>query len=540
MFYKMRNLAFLTGLFVLITGGVFAQQARELRLGTTVNGNLRAGEEIWYSVRSTASGVITVETLGELDTYLEAYDASRNIIAEDDDSGENFNARVSLLSEAGRTYLFKLRFLYESESGPYGIRASTSTITELRLDTWVSRNLNSGEDQWFSVRPSGSGILLVETSGDLDTYLEVYDSSNKKITTDDDSGENLNAKVSILAEAGKTYILKLRCVGGSGFGPYRIRANIGAITELRMSTQVSRNLGRGEEQWFSVRSAGTGPLAVDVTGNISVSLAVFDSSNKLLVDNGSGNKVDFFAETGKIYYIKLLGYGDYGSSGAYNIRANAGSISELRFGTWVSGNLQGAETRWFNVRSSAGGVVVVETSGNTDTYLQVYDSSGSLISENDDGGVDYNARVEIFNEANKTYLVRLSQLGSDNSPYRILASFETIPADPGNTSRARAVPVRPGEAVQVFFRSSDESRWYRYDASGRGTMFTVQTSGEMDTLLSLYNAQENLIAQDDDSGDGLNALISETLGAGTVYIEVKLLGGRTGRTTLRAEAWQRL
>ena len=147
--------------------------------------------------------------------------------------------------------------------------------------------------------------------------------------------------------------------------------------------------------------------------------------------------------------------------------------------------------------------------------------------------------MEVFTEANRTYIIQLTQLGSENSPYRILASFEDIPADAGNTSRARAVPVRPGEPVSVFFRSSDESRWYRYDASGRGTLLTLRTSGNLDTVLVLYDSQGRPIAENDDYEGNNNAYISETISSGTVYIEVKLFGGRVGRTTLNIDAWQR-
>ncbi|MCL2243579.1 MAG: hypothetical protein FWC03_03825 [Treponema sp.] len=541
MFHKIRILLIIASFFCVITGGIFAQQVRELRTGTTVNGNLREGEEVWYSVRPTGNGVLIVETLGEKDTYLEAYDSSYNMIIENDDGGENYNARISIMADTSRTYLFKLRYLYNGESGPYSIRANMSSVSELRLDSWVSRNLNGGEEQWFSLRPSGAGLLIVETSGDLDTFLEVYGSSNNLLASDDDSGENYNARLTLLSEAGRTYFIKVRSTGGSGTGPYRVRALMGAISELRMDAWVSRNLGYGDEHWFSIRPSGTGPLLVETSGELHTRLTAYGSSMEYLLENdGSTNsnkaKLEFLGEAGKTYYVKMNSPGSYG--GGYNIRAIAGSVSELRMGSWVSGNLQGAEVRWFSVRPSSAGVLIVETSGNADTYLQIYDSSGAYISENDDGGTDYNARLEIFSEVNKSYIVKLSQLGNEPISYRILASFESIPADAGNTTRARAVQIRPTDAVQVFFRSSEESRWFRYDASAR-TMLTIYTSGNMDTVLVLYDGQGRPIAENDDYNGNNNAYISETLNSGTVYIEVRTFGGQMGRTTLNIEAWQR-
>ena len=534
MFHVIRNLAAFISLFFIIISGVFAQQTRELRVGITVNGNLRAEEEVWYSVRPSTTGLLVVETSGDKDTYLELYDSSYNFITSDDDGGENYNARISFLSEVGRTYLYKLRFLSGGESGPYSIRANMGVITELRQDAWVSRNFSGGENHWFNIIPSGAGLLIVETSGDIDTYLDVYNSSSVHIAGDDDGGENLNARVSILVEAGKTYLIRSRCIGGAGFGPYRIRAVMGSISELRPDTRVSGNINNNEERWFSVRPSATGPFMVEVSGNLNAYLEAYDSSNGKIAENA--NRLEFIAEAGKTYFIKL--HDSYETGGSYNIRAGSASVAELRIGSWVSGNIQGSESRWFNIRTSAAGVMIVETSGNTDTYLRAYNSSGNLIMEDDDSGPDYNARMEIFAEANSVYIVQLTQLGGENSPYRVLASFETIPADAGNTTRARAVPLRPGTPVQVFFISQNESRWFRYDASAR-TMFTVNTSGNMDTVLVLYDAQGRPIAENDDYDGNNNAYISETINPGTVYIEVRLFAGQTGRTTLNTEAWQR-
>ena len=211
---------------------------------------------------------------------------------------------------------------------------------------------------------------------------------------------------------------------------------------------------------------------------------------------------------------------------------------ELRFDTWVPGKLREGEEQWFSVRPAGAGFVVVETSGDTDTYLEAYDASRNLIDENDDASDDdYNARLEIFAEAGKTYLFKLRGYDEDESgPYSIRASFEPVPPDTErNTDRSRAVPIKLGEPFLVFFRSPSESRWYRYDISRSETLFVVQTRGNLDTILALYDVQGNLIEEDDDSGEDYNALISARVASGTVYIEVKEYDEKLGRCTLHAE-----
>ena len=324
-------------------------------------------------------------------------------------------------------------FLFASEG------LFSQTPGEMRLDYWYSGTLHEEEEQWFSIRPNENGIVVVETSGNTDTYLEAYDAYRTLIAKDDDGGEAFNARLSIPVEAGKTYLFKLK-----GF--------------------------------------------------------------------------------------------DENDSGAYQIRASFGTIRELRLGTWVYGTLREDEFQWFSIQSSGTGYIIVETAGNSDTYLEAHDISGSMIAEDDDSGEDYNARLEIFTETGKTYRIRLSHYEDGDAPYQIRAGFEPLPPDlERNTERSRAVPIRLGEPNMVYLRTSSESRWYRYDAARPGTMIVVQTRGKLDTILALYDAQGKLIEEDDDSGEGGNALISERIDAGTVYIEVREYDGQIGRCTLHAE-----
>ena len=313
------------------------------------------------------------------------------------------------------------------------------SIRSLTFDSWISGELREGEEQWFSVWSAENGVVVVESSGETDTYLEAYDASYNLIDEDDDGGEGLNARLGITVEAGRTYLFKLRCFDEDESGPYQIRA-------------------------------------------------------------------------------------------AY------GSLRELPFGTWVSGTLRAEEEQWFSIRPLGTGHVVVETTGNTDTFLKAYGPAGPAIAEDDDGGEGYNARLEFFAEAGKTYRIKLSHFEGTRAPYQVRAGFEPLPPDvERNIERSRAVPIKLGEPVQVYLRSSSESRWYRYDIQRAGTLFVVQTRGNLDTILSLYDAQGNFIKEDDDSGEGANALISERVGPGTVYIEVKEFEGHTGRCTLHAE-----
>jgi len=313
--------------------------------------------------------------------------------------------------------------------------------------------------------------------------------------------------------------------------------------ELRFGSMISGNLRSGDEIWYSVRAADNCLITVETTGDTDTYLEIYDSQLNLLIedDDGSGNdynaKIEMFAARGSSYLVKLSAYGD--ESGPFRIMSSYTPLSdavELRLGSPLSGNLSSGQRQLYSVRATLAGIYTVETTGNIDTYLEAYDSSFNLIDSNDDGGFDYNARIDIFAEANKVYYLILRGFNSSESgSYRISTSFESINiSSANNTNRSAAVTLNLGEAASVFFTASDQSRWYVYQAS-RTVNFVVQTRGNMDTVLGLYDSRGDYIDSDDDSGDNYNALISTRLDAGTYYIEVVTYGGGTGHCTLHAE-----
>ena len=325
---------------------------------------------------------------------------------------------------------------------------SAQNAQELRLGgSPVAGTLNNGSEIWYSVRAASNGFLIVETTGDTDTYLEVYDAQRNLIMENDDGGEGANARIEMVTTTGRTYLFKLRGFASHVTGPYRIWASIDPI-----------------------------PRA-----------------------------------------------------------------TELSFGTARQANLSEGAKDWYSVRTTAAGYIIAETSGNTvDTYMYAYDAQYNILTQNDDGGVGTNARIEILAEPNQTYFFMVRGFSnSESGSYTIFASNDPIPADTErNTDRSRAVPIKLGEAIPVYFRTTNESRWYRYEAPRNGAVFVVQTRGNLNTTLLLHDNRGNLITENDYSGENNNGLIHERLNPGTYFIEIKTStngAGTTGRCTLHAE-----
>jgi len=219
--------------FFILTNPAFAQNTQELHIDSNISGTLRVGQEILYIVNPNENGILVVETSGNTDTYLEAFrivqDSDIRYITKDDDSGEDFNASVSIVVKSGSSYLIKLRCYNSNISGEYNIFAYMEpmpVITALRPGQAQNSSIASGEHYWYSVIAPKNGILTAETTGRTDTYLEAYDENFDFLAEDDDSGKDLNAKIELNVTEDKTYYFKLMGFNVNVHGPYRFSVNI--------------------------------------------------------------------------------------------------------------------------------------------------------------------------------------------------------------------------------------------------------------------------------------------------------------------------
>jgi len=100
-----------------------------------------------------------------------------------------------------------------------GTFAQTDTI-EIKLGSSHNATLQEDGTQLYSVNVSSDTVLIAYTESDIDTIITIYDASGEEIASDDDSGTDDNARVSVSVTAG-TYIIEV-----SGYedesGPYTL------------------------------------------------------------------------------------------------------------------------------------------------------------------------------------------------------------------------------------------------------------------------------------------------------------------------------
>ena len=326
---------------LLIAGSLFAQTPRELRLGTSYTGYLQPGEEHWFTVRSSEFGFISVETTGSLDTKLEVYNSSYELLATDDDGGEDTNAKLEIMTAVGDIFHYNLYAYSEEDSGQYRIWASTRPIPpayELRIGSSVPGNMLAGDDIWYKVSAFETGYMVVETSGNLDTMLEAYTSNYVSFASNDDGGDNYNARLEIDVEAGAVYYFRLKCYDNEDTGPFRIWASFESIppeTDFNydMHNPVTLRLGEafpvflrseGESRWYryDITRPGT-HFVIQTRGSMDTKMYLYDSySNIVAEDDDSGD--DYNARISQrlavgSYLIEVYSYS--GNTGRFTLHA---------------------------------------------------------------------------------------------------------------------------------------------------------------------------------------------------------------------------
>jgi hypothetical protein len=193
----------------------------------SISGTIGQGGEIdMFRVVAPLTGQMTIrETAAagsSLDSYLQVYDAGQRLLARNDDSGGTLNSLVTINVTAGATY-YVAAAAYSVSTGAYSVQFSTKVTSSFSNATPVTLAGNGSGSQSGSIAQSGdstmyrivapvAGQMVITESAaagsQLDSYLSVYDATQKLVAENDDYGQTRNSRVAISVAAGATYYVK--------------------------------------------------------------------------------------------------------------------------------------------------------------------------------------------------------------------------------------------------------------------------------------------------------------------------------------------
>lgn len=191
----------------------------------------------------------------------------------------------------------------------------------------------------------------------------------------------------------------------------------------------------------------------------------------------------------------------------------------------------------FQIRVAATGTATISVSGASglDSYLRVYDSAGRLVAENDDDGGTLNSRVTMTVTAG-TYYLSVGAYGDQGTgAFQLDAQVAAQPTGtPFDNATKITLDTRGQGRADSRVGSAGATQYFAFNTTlaGRVTVATTATSGNLDTVLTLYDARGNQVAMNDDYR-GLNSRLQYNVNAGeTYYAKVSGWSGTTGNFRL--------
>ncbi|MCB4784419.1 MAG: PPC domain-containing protein, partial [Sulfurovum sp.] len=499
-----------TGNYLLVSQFVAGDHGDTKETATSISPNSNTtgsleivGDNDWFKIVVTNAGRLVVETNGSLDTDITLYNAGGYQIASDDNSGSGNNAKIAKKVSSG-TYYVKVKHHDSSGTGNYlfvsqfiaddhGDTKETATLiaqtkvltlAESRryepFERTVPESIGfAGDEDWFKIVTTDIGNLTVKTTGSTDTGITLYDENNNEVPLDGNSTTRISGGTYSSTKGWPhTYYVRVKHRNPSGTGDYslvvKIVSDVGGYNyataeKIQPNSTIHAALNFDNDQdYFEINITSAGTLTV---GTLTVS----PKTNKDATDTYGYlyRKEDLTSLTS---VDKLSSEGDTVNwIGANNNIHNDGSNRNFRIIKQVTPGIYYVRVRgYYN-----------EFSGPDTNHLQTGE-----------------------------YKFYSQFVADDHGSTKETATF--IDKTTEELSKTVTVPGRIGFA-------GDED-WFKIVTTDVGNL-TVKTTGSTDTVVTLYDKNNNEVPLDGNSTTRISGerVYSPTRGwpQHTYYVRVK-------------------
>jgi hypothetical protein len=179
----------------------------------------------------------------------------------------------------------------------------------------------------------------------------------------------------------------------------------------------------------------------------------------------------------------------------------------------------------FEIELEEGEIVTLATDTNDDldTILTLFNPDGDEVAENDDaeGGNSTTSLIEYLAEESGTYTVEVTGFSDDTGSFTLTISFG---ADLGLSDSAE---ILLEETITLDSETTEEKFEVELTAEEIVVITTEALTDELDTTLELLDEGGNLVAENDDRGDGTrnSQIIYEILEDGNYTVVVSSFQG---------------
>lgn len=396
-------------------------------------------------------------------------------------------------------------------------------------------NLSDGSrSELYAIELDAGQAVAFEVSGALSARLSLLHEDMLLARSSEDA-----SSLSVRAPSRGRYLLAVSGRDANAYGPYTLEGKA-----LQVYSGGPVVVGQAIHDWAD--SARSLPLQITTEGLYVLRMDSDDfdtvlslQGNGVDLDNddadGSNSRITTHLVPGD-YVIKADGLGGR-MSGSYRLTVDSQTLP-AGVALAVPGVLQpGQPLRAlytgrpveYSLEVPSRQLLRLDMESSEFDSLLALEGQGLSLSD-DDSGERLNARIVSILEPG-SYTVQVRAAGQDSGVFTLNAALSAPPADAGGGTLMVGQPHRArllGGSVAS----------YQLRIPRNGEYVIDMQSDDMDSTLRLLR-DEQMLAEDDDGGDGLNARIQTHLTAGTYTLQARSLGGgggSDGRYTISVRA----
>lgn len=269
------------------------------------------------------------------------------------------------------------------------------------------------------------------------------------------------------------------------------------------------------------------------SGDLDAILTVIDDAGNVLAVRddgiaGSDLRLEYVRLPRSARYYVIVGRFGYGigtTGGGYELRVTREGVSfssgsALRYGDTVYNAITDMTPQvYYSFRATRGDILTIRmqhVSGDLDAFLQVVDSQGLVIAENDDvlGSGSLDAQITAMAiENDGMYAIVASRFGqaAGRSRGSFMLTLETAAQSGLGITAQFAIPITPGTSIEGEITADRPAMYFQFDGR-RDQIVSIAMSragGSLDAFVVLADSDVSELVSDDDGGGGQNSAISD-------------------------------
>lgn len=352
--------------------------------------------------------------------------------------GTTYYARAYAINGGGTAYSLQYTFTTLAATvDDHGNSIGTATL--ISQNSTTSGNIEQpGDNDYFRIDVSGPGSLVAKTTGSTDTFGYLLDAAGADLASDNDSGGSGNFQITWTVAEG-TYYLRVRHSNPSGTGVYQLAASfVSAALPTVTTTNAGGIASNSADTGGNV--TGSGGYTVTERGVVYSTTQNPTTASGARVISGSGTGGFTSSLTGLIpsttYYVRAYAINSAGTAYGAQITFTTlvpfgddhgnsiGTATLVSQNSTTFGNINTVgDSDYFRINVTSPGTLVVKTTGFTDTYGRLWDSSGTELTRDDDSGGSYNFQITWAVEAKAYYVQVYNPWSWGTGAYQLVVSF---------------------------------------------------------------------------------------------------------------------